>query len=111
MKLYPVTCLYIKTYSRLLHLLHLCMKTEIMRVPVPLTEGMRVKMSHVGFEQLGHAPYSKYKIHKSGLYSVLIANCDAVNDVDILVTGEAKWMNPYGYLPGELYGKQCDQYF
>lgn len=71
---------------------------------MPLTEGLRVKMAHAGFEQLGHAPYSKYKIHKSGIYSILIANCDAVNGVDILVTGEARWMNPYGYLPGELYG-------
>jgi hypothetical protein len=27
-----------------------------------------------------------------------------MNPVDILVTGETHWLNPYGYLPGELYG-------
>lgn len=55
---------------------------------------------------MGHASYSKYKVKKSGLYSLLLANCDATNAIDILVTGETKWMNPYGYLPGEIYGER-----
>jgi len=81
---------------------------EIIRIPVPLTPGKKVKLKHAGFEQLGHAPYSAegkgYKVRQSGLYSLLLANCDATNALDVLVTGETKWLNPYGYLPGEIYG-------
>ena len=77
---------------------------EIIRIPVPLTPGGRVKLKHQGFEQLGHQPYHRYKIKKSGLYTVLLANCDHANPMDVLVTGETHWMNPYGYLPGEYYG-------
>ena len=73
---------------------------EIIRVPVPLVPGARVKLKNAGFEQLGHAGYSKAKIRKSGLYTLLLANCDATNALAILVTGETHWLNPYGWLPG-----------
>ena len=34
------------------------------------------------------------QVHKSGLYTLLLANCDATNAVDVLVTGHTTWMNP-----------------
>ena len=77
---------------------------EIIRVPVPLTPGGRVKLKHQGFGQLGHKPYRRYGIKKTGLYTLLLANCDQANAMNVLVTGETHWLNPYGYLPGEYYG-------
>lgn len=34
------------------------------------------------------------QVRKSGLYTLLLANCDATNAVDVLVTGHTTWMNP-----------------
>jgi len=44
-----------------------------------------------------------YQIQKTGIHIFVVAVCDPqVGDVDF--EGETTWMNPYGHLPGELYG-------
>jgi hypothetical protein len=35
-------------------------------------------------------------VKKTGLYTLLLANCDNENPADIMVTGQTVWMNPYG---------------
>jgi len=45
----------------------------------------------------------KYDVVETGLHIFVVAVCDpAVGTVEF--TGETIWMNPYGHLPGELYG-------
>lgn len=39
---------------------------------------------------------------RTGMYMLYISSCDA--DTSILVKTMSKWLNPYGYLPGHLYG-------
>ena len=46
---------------------------------------------------LHSAIISKNQVRKSGLYTLLLANCDATNAVDVQVTGHTVWMNPYVY--------------
>jgi len=45
----------------------------------------------------------KYQVDHTGLHIFVVAVCDpSVGTVEF--TGETVWMNPYGHLPGELYG-------
>uniref|UniRef100_A0A7S2XZ88 GOST seven transmembrane domain-containing protein n=1 Tax=Fibrocapsa japonica TaxID=94617 RepID=A0A7S2XZ88_9STRA len=44
----------------------------------------------------------QYNVSRTGMYTVLIANCDESHSV--LITGHTEWMNPFGYLPGEYWG-------
>lgn len=44
----------------------------------------------------------RFPITKSGRYYLLFSSClNSTGDVEM--TGKIVWMNPYGYLPGELY--------
>jgi hypothetical protein len=44
-----------------------------------------------------------YNVKETGHYTMMIANCDAALP-HVTFSGTGEWMNPYGYLPGELYG-------
>lgn len=44
-----------------------------------------------------------FHVSETGMYVVLMANCDSRNGV-LYINGHTEWMNPYGYLPGEVYG-------
>jgi hypothetical protein len=45
---------------------------------------------------------NRFDIKKSGRYYLLFSSClNSTGDVEM--TGKMIWMNPYGYLPGELY--------
>jgi len=78
---------------------------DLIRIPVPLEEGSEpVTVADHAYMLPGRKPYHKYKVKSTGLYTVLLANCDDTDAADILVQGQTEWMNPYGYLPGELYG-------
>lgn len=76
---------------------------EVVRVEVP-HNGDKVLLKDVGRVFPGNEKYSKYKIRKTGLYTLLLANCDYENRASVVVRGQTVWMNPFGYLPGELYG-------
>jgi len=46
--------------------------------------------------------HHKFDVMKSGRYYLLFSSC--LNSTgDVHMTGQIVWMNPYGYLPGELY--------
>jgi hypothetical protein len=54
---------------------------------------------------------AEYPVQKSGVYILLIANCDLDmwddrpdNETALRIEGNSYWMNPYGYLPGRLFG-------
>eukprot|EP00189_Rhodosorus_marinus_P009969 CAMPEP_0184746202 /NCGR_PEP_ID=MMETSP0315-20130426/8737_1 /TAXON_ID=101924 /ORGANISM="Rhodosorus marinus, Strain UTEX LB 2760" /LENGTH=419 /DNA_ID=CAMNT_0027218631 /DNA_START=337 /DNA_END=1596 /DNA_ORIENTATION=+ len=42
-------------------------------------------------------------IHRTGIYQVMLSACDK-NLGDVSATGNVAFRNPYGYLPGQLYG-------
>lgn len=44
-----------------------------------------------------------FRVFETGMYVVLMGNCDAETG-PILIDGHSEWKNPYGYLPGEVYG-------
>eukprot|EP00743_Colponemidia_sp_Colp-15_P004904 GILK01005286.1.p1 GENE.GILK01005286.1~~GILK01005286.1.p1 ORF type:complete len:499 (+),score=74.37 GILK01005286.1:123-1619(+) len=44
----------------------------------------------------------KFPVKKTGYYYMMMASCMAATKT-VTVTGQSQWMNPYGYLPGELY--------
>jgi hypothetical protein len=55
----------------------------------------------------------EYRVKKSGVYILLFANCDETmfpdtpfdtNETLLWIEGTSVWMNPYGHLPGRLYG-------
>ncbi len=43
-----------------------------------------------------------FNVTATGRHTLVVANCDAQGD--LLVTGQVLWKNPFGYLPGQLYG-------
>jgi len=69
-----------------------------------------VRLRDVAFDQDEGRSKKRYehnrpfRVRQSGLYTLLLANCDALNRAPLSITGESRWMNPFGYLPGELYG-------
>ena len=66
--------------------------------------GAKVWMREVSFgENQGEATVdTKVAVHESGVHYLLLSSCD-VQTGEVLTTGETSWLNPYGYLPGELY--------
>eukprot|EP00612_Vaucheria_litorea_P000753 CAMPEP_0171459078 /NCGR_PEP_ID=MMETSP0945-20130129/4503_1 /TAXON_ID=109269 /ORGANISM="Vaucheria litorea, Strain CCMP2940" /LENGTH=485 /DNA_ID=CAMNT_0011985019 /DNA_START=135 /DNA_END=1592 /DNA_ORIENTATION=+ len=59
---------------------------------VPLNNGI----------ELSDPAYGTFNVNKTAMYKVVIANCDPRNGI-IEMNGHTEWMNPYGYLPGEMY--------
>lgn len=45
----------------------------------------------------------KYEVKESQIHIIAVAVCDA-RVGEITFTGDTVWMNPYGHLPGQLYG-------
>ena len=45
---------------------------------------------------------TKVAVARSGVHYLLLASCDLQTD-RVLISGQTTWLNPYGYLPGELY--------
>jgi len=52
-------------------------------------------------EEDGVAPH--HDIVKSGIYILLMSNCDAAS-FPVKISGQIVSMDPYGYLPGDLFG-------
>lgn len=52
--------------------------------------------------QSAAAVRTKVAVARSGVHYLLLASCDLQTDT-VLVSGQTTWLNPYGYLPGELY--------
>lgn len=44
----------------------------------------------------------EFKVDKSGVHYLLFSSCDPATG-KVLIDGSTLWMNPYGFLPGELY--------
>lgn len=44
-----------------------------------------------------------FPITQTGLYYLMFSSCNELTG-DVIISGETEWVNPYGYLPGELYG-------
>eukprot|EP01125_Pyxidicula_operculata_P003219 TRINITY_DN1367_c1_g1_i1.p1 TRINITY_DN1367_c1_g1~~TRINITY_DN1367_c1_g1_i1.p1 ORF type:complete len:556 (-),score=117.03 TRINITY_DN1367_c1_g1_i1:279-1799(-) len=42
-------------------------------------------------------------VNETGNYILQISNCDDVDVGDLVIEGSFIWLNPYGYLPGEVY--------
>jgi hypothetical protein len=42
------------------------------------------------------------KVQETGMHYLMYSSC-MVDAADVLMTGHNAWINPYGYLPGELY--------
>jgi len=50
-------------------------------------------------------PNGRYDVTTTGEHILLVANCDErLQDRILRVTGGGVWKNPYGFLPGRLYG-------
>lgn len=47
--------------------------------------------------------FRTYKIQKEGFYYLVISYCNVMNS-EIEITGETRWVNPFGFLPAEVYG-------
>ena len=47
-------------------------------------------------------PPQTYTVGKTARHTLVIVNCETPQDVSI--SGRTIWMNPFGYLPGHLYG-------
>ncbi|GBG26079.1 Transmembrane protein 87A [Hondaea fermentalgiana] len=47
--------------------------------------------------------FRTYTIEKKGFYYLVINFCNPTSS-EIEVTGETRWVNPYGFLPAEVYG-------
>lgn len=62
-----------------------------------------LKVPLTGSSALATPMDGEFDIPISGMYIVLIANCDPSNGT-LRLDGHTVWMNPYGYLPGEGYG-------
>ena len=45
---------------------------------------------------------TRVSVVRSGVHYLLLASCD-LQTGSVLVSGHTTWLNPYGYLPGELY--------
>jgi len=58
----------------------------------PILNGSRFHLEH------------RYQVKTSGLYYFMLASCNPATGL-VAIDGHTAWMNPYGYLPGELYGK------
>eukprot|EP00908_Phaeocystis_cordata_P015802 Transcript_26992.p1 GENE.Transcript_26992~~Transcript_26992.p1 ORF type:complete len:504 (-),score=210.75 Transcript_26992:59-1474(-) len=52
--------------------------------------------------QTGSSVRTKVSVVRSGVHYLLLASCD-LQTGGVLVSGHTTWLNPYGYLPGELY--------
>jgi len=48
-------------------------------------------------------PEWKYTVKESQIHIIAIAVCDA-NVGQVTISGTTEWMNPYGHLPGQLFG-------
>eukprot|EP00511_Aplanochytrium_stocchinoi_P008616 CAMPEP_0204855310 /NCGR_PEP_ID=MMETSP1347-20130617/16568_1 /ASSEMBLY_ACC=CAM_ASM_000690 /TAXON_ID=215587 /ORGANISM="Aplanochytrium stocchinoi, Strain GSBS06" /LENGTH=471 /DNA_ID=CAMNT_0052001367 /DNA_START=122 /DNA_END=1537 /DNA_ORIENTATION=- len=44
-----------------------------------------------------------YQVEQKDLYLLMFSYCQP-NDATVSITGSVSWRNPYGFLPGELYG-------
>jgi len=44
-----------------------------------------------------------FPIESKGMYYLMFSSCNELTG-EVLISGKVEWMNPYGYLPGELYG-------
>ena len=47
---------------------------------------------------------STYRIRHTGEHVLLLSHCDPTLNTEVDVTGITEWKNPFGYLPGRLYG-------
>ena len=46
-----------------------------------------------------------YNVEQTGEHILILSHCDArLQRMNIQVNGGSQWMNPYGYLPGRLFG-------
>lgn len=45
----------------------------------------------------------RYYVKSTGPHIMIISNCDP-NVGEVIVSGVGEWMNPFGYLPGRVYG-------
>jgi len=61
------------------------------------------KIVEFGADQTDISVDWSYKVQSTGLHIFVVAVCDPqVGTVEF--SGDTTWMNPYGHLPGELYG-------
>ena len=44
-----------------------------------------------------------FPINKKGMYYLMFSSCNELTG-EVLISGETVWLNPFGFLPGELYG-------
>ena len=42
-------------------------------------------------------------MNKTGVYYLILLNCEGSRAGELRVVGESIWMNPFGYLPGEIF--------
>eukprot|EP01126_Amoeba_proteus_P063578 TRINITY_DN8773_c1_g1_i3.p1 TRINITY_DN8773_c1_g1~~TRINITY_DN8773_c1_g1_i3.p1 ORF type:complete len:475 (-),score=92.49 TRINITY_DN8773_c1_g1_i3:351-1775(-) len=47
----------------------------------------------------------RYNISETGIYFLLMLACGDPSPRKIVVSGSCEWLNPYGYLPGDVYLK------
>jgi hypothetical protein len=46
----------------------------------------------------------KINLYSSGLYAIVLANCDEDNGLFVAIQGSVTWKSVHGYLPGEMFG-------
>jgi hypothetical protein len=62
--------------------------------------------THVQLSSKGGRPFrKKYNISETGVYYMVVANCDGfVNGGYLNVEGSLTWASPFGFLPGKFFG-------
>jgi hypothetical protein len=55
-----------------------------------------------GVNQSTSLLHANFTVEKSGVHYLLFSSCDPATGT-VLIDGSTVWMNPYGYLPGELF--------
>lgn len=94
-----------------------CTAGEINRVILSLPEGttgppVLVADFHVASAEMvavGEVPQAstsetRYSVEATGYYNLFVSSCD-MQSGEVLVNGRTEWMNPFGYLPGTVWGK------
>ena len=78
------------------------------RVIVDKSASNGAVVQEVEFKKRGDGTASRlvqrtFSVEKKGLYYFMFASCNELTG-DVVISGTTEWINPYGYLPGELYG-------
>ncbi len=75
----------------------------IVDATAPTTSLKEIEFPKRGSKTTPRDVHSTFSVDEKGLYYLMFASCNDLTG-GVSITGHTEWINPYGYLPGELYG-------